>query len=196
MIGRRLLVCSDSTIADLHYTVQIVMGWSDSHLHQFRIHGKAYGVAQPGGLFFEDDPEQVHLADFGFRAREWFLCEYDFNDHWQHEVRIEQILALDSKRIYPACIAGQRAGPPEDCGGPRAFLEHCQDTPSEVHRCLQQIIEASEAGDWEAVRDQVEILQSLRPWLALDRFDRRSANRRLRDYAQGERQGLFAQPVG
>ncbi len=35
MIWRRILVHSDSTIADLHYTLQIVMGWTDSHLHRF-----------------------------------------------------------------------------------------------------------------------------------------------------------------
>jgi hypothetical protein len=35
MIWRRLLVRSDSTIADLHYTLQITMGWEGYHLHQF-----------------------------------------------------------------------------------------------------------------------------------------------------------------
>ena len=29
MIWRRLLVKSDSTIEDLHYTLQIAMGWED-----------------------------------------------------------------------------------------------------------------------------------------------------------------------
>ncbi|MGH8068783.1 MAG: IS1096 element passenger TnpR family protein [Candidatus Entotheonellia bacterium] len=36
MIWRRLLVRSDSTIADLHHIRQIAMGWSDTHLHLFR----------------------------------------------------------------------------------------------------------------------------------------------------------------
>jgi hypothetical protein len=44
MIWRRLLIRDDTTIADLHYILQIVMGWSDDHLHQFRIHGKRYGL--------------------------------------------------------------------------------------------------------------------------------------------------------
>ena len=44
MIWRRLLLRSDHSIADLHYTIQIAMGWSDSHLHRFHIHGKDYGV--------------------------------------------------------------------------------------------------------------------------------------------------------
>jgi hypothetical protein len=116
IIWRRLLVRDDSTIADLHYTLQIVMGWTDSHLHRFRIHGKDYGVAHIGGCSFADDPRQVRLADFGFRLRERFFYEYDFYDLWQHDIRIEQILELDTKRTYPVCIAGRRASPPEDCG--------------------------------------------------------------------------------
>jgi hypothetical protein len=40
MIWRRLLVSEDSTIADLHYILQIAMGWSDGHLNRFTIHGK------------------------------------------------------------------------------------------------------------------------------------------------------------
>ena len=53
MIWRRILLRSDQTIADLHYTIQIAMGWSDSHLNRFHIHGKDYGVAHEGGIWFE-----------------------------------------------------------------------------------------------------------------------------------------------
>jgi len=40
MIWRRLLVRSDSSIADLHYTLQIAFGWSDEHLNMFHIHAQ------------------------------------------------------------------------------------------------------------------------------------------------------------
>ena len=195
IIWRRLLVRDDSTIADLHYTLQIVMGWTDSHLHRFRIHGKDYGVAHIGGCSFADDPRQVRLTDFGFRLRERFFYEYDFYDLWQHDIRIEQILELDTKRTYPVCIAGRRASPPEDCGGPRAFFKRSQEVPGEVNRSLLQMVEEIEAKDLEAIRDRLESLESLRPWLAPDRLDRRDVNNRLRDYAQGKRQWLFAQIV-
>ena len=80
MIWRRLLVRSDSTIADLHYTLQIAMGWDDFHLHQFTIRGKYYGVAYECGPLFSDDAEDVRLSDFQFRRYERFLYEYDFGD--------------------------------------------------------------------------------------------------------------------
>ncbi|MEO0014748.1 MAG: hypothetical protein RLZZ535_3137 [Cyanobacteriota bacterium] len=48
MIWRRIKVSSDITIADLHYIIQIVMGWKEEHLHQFLIHGVHYGISYPG----------------------------------------------------------------------------------------------------------------------------------------------------
>ena len=117
MIWRRLLVYGDCTITDPHYIVQIAMGWSDDHLHQFRIHGKRYGINRIGGIGFSDDPDTVRLEGFHFRINERFLYEYDFTDNWQHQVRVEEILTQGPYRCYPVCIDGRRACPPEDCGG-------------------------------------------------------------------------------
>ena len=75
MIWRRLLVRIDSTIADLHYTLQITMGWDDFHLHQFIIRGKRYGESRMGGLLFSDNPRRIPLGDLRFRLKERFLYE-------------------------------------------------------------------------------------------------------------------------
>jgi hypothetical protein len=107
MIWRRLLLRSDHSIADLHCTIQIAMGWSDSHLHRFHIHGKDYGVAHEGGLMFSDDPDRVRLAQLGFRLRERFLYEYDFYDNWEHDIRLEKVLSLNPKRVFPVCTGGR-----------------------------------------------------------------------------------------
>lgn len=64
MIWRRLLVRSDSTITDLHYTLQIALGWSDAHLNLSYIHGQDYGVFHDGGASFSTNPDQVRLCDF------------------------------------------------------------------------------------------------------------------------------------
>jgi hypothetical protein len=48
LIWRRLLVRSDTTIADLHATLQAALGWTDEHLNRFVIHGREYGVSQVG----------------------------------------------------------------------------------------------------------------------------------------------------
>lgn len=186
MIWRRLLMRADSTLANLHDAIQIAFGWSDFHLHRFRIHGRDYGVNRVGGLGFSQDARTVRLADFQFRTNERFLYEYDFGDGWQHEVRVERRLTVESDRTYPVCVGGQRAAPPEDCGGPWSFLERRDAVPGQVREHLERLLEGIEAADPEAIRDELEVVDSLHAWLTLDRFDRRAVNRRLRLYAAGD----------
>src|SRR5712692_965736 len=97
-------------------------------------------------MFFSTEARQVQLAQFQFRRNERFLYEYDFGDLWQHEVRVEEKLPLDRKMTYPMCIGGQRAGPPEDCGGPVAFLERRERVPWEIEEQLTRIIEEARLG--------------------------------------------------
>jgi Plasmid pRiA4b ORF-3-like protein len=68
LIWRRLLVRSDSTIADLHTTLQIALGWSDEHLNRFAIHGREYGVGHLGGIGFRDQVSLVRADVSGARA--------------------------------------------------------------------------------------------------------------------------------
>jgi len=56
-------------------------------------------------------------TDFHLHRFRSFLYEYDFGDLWQHQVRIEKRLGVETSRSYPVCVGGQWAGPPEDCGG-------------------------------------------------------------------------------
>ncbi len=57
----------------------------------------------------------------GERAK--FRYEYDFGDGWQHGIELEKILPAEPKQRLPACVAGKRAAPPEDCGGPWGYAE-------------------------------------------------------------------------
>jgi hypothetical protein len=186
MIWRRVMVRSETTLAQLHDVIQILFDWSDTHLHRFRIHGRDYGGSRPGGLWFSQEAGQVRLVDFQFRRNERFLYEYDLGDSWQHQVRIERELPEEPKRSYPLCVGGQRRAPPEDCGGPWTFLRRRDAAPLDVGEHLERLVESLDAGDREDARDQLEAIESLRGWLDLDRFDRRRVNRRLRQYAAGD----------
>jgi len=77
MIWRRFQVSGDSTLSDLHYILQLVMGWSDYHLNCFVIHGKRYGVNNSSCLFISEDTDEVRVADLGLRERGKFRYEYD-----------------------------------------------------------------------------------------------------------------------
>lgn len=213
MIWRRILLRSDQTIADLHYAMQITMGWSDSHLHRFHIHGKDYGVAHEGGIYFDDNPEKVRLADFGFRLRERFLYEYDFYDFWEHDVRLEKVLPWKDQ-LCPVCTGGRGLAPPEDCGGARAYIE--QGDPRlrewlaawpredwalmvETMRCVLESGPDTNLSTVIADRERLAgALERVKAHQAArtDRIDRRALNERLRQYARGQRDQLFCDIIG
>jgi len=75
IIWRRLLVRGDSTIADLHATLQTAFGWSDNHPHRFITHGKQYGLVYFDGITFRDDPRLIKLSDLGLGIKEKFIYE-------------------------------------------------------------------------------------------------------------------------
>lgn len=175
-IWRRVLVPSDQSLADFHVTLQIVMGWDDTHLHRFLIHGKAHGVAKPGGLWFRDNPTRVRLRDLHLRIKERFLYEYDFHAFWQHQIRLENIVPVDPTKTYPVCIGGARQVPPEWCNGPLAYLEQKQYfSVGHIGRRLLEIIEDEEA----RMGDYREEAATMLFWLQADMFDRSATNRRL-----------------
>ena len=189
MIWRRLLVCSNSTIADLHYILQVAFNWSDWHLHQFRIHGKAYGISRLGGIGFEDNPTQIELSDFQFRLNECFEYEYDFCDNWRHQIRIEAILPIEEEKVYPRCVAGKRAGAMEDCGGAWAFQEKRQNyTPGMIAIRLSEMLHEPWDKDWMLAE-----IRTMQQWLALENLNLKAVNERLHQYARGERAWLFTE---
>jgi hypothetical protein len=210
MIWRFIQLRSDQTIADLHYTIQIAMGWSDSHLNRFRIHGKDYGVAHEGGIWFDDNPEKVHLAGFGFRLRERFLYEYDFYDLWERDVRLEKVLPCKG-RLCPVCIGGRRLAPPEDCGGTRAYWNKAIRGGESGPTCgredwalmaetVQRVLDSD--GDLSVViRDRQRLrgaLERVKEHRAAcpERIDRIAMNQRLQQYARGELDELFCDTIG
>jgi len=188
LIWRRLLVPGTATVADLHAVLQTAFSWADEHLHHFVIHGREYGISYSGGVGFRDDPRRVSLAGFGLRVGERFVYDYDFIDGWRHDIRVEQDTAPKPGRVYPVCTGGRRAGPPEDCGGPWAFLELRQrhSLPVVAARAavvLRHLLDAAPADAADDALDRIdssrEELAELQRWLTIDRLDRGAVNRRL-----------------
>jgi len=182
-IWRRVLVPSDQSLADLHHTLQIVMGWDDTHLHRFLIHGKAHGISQEGGLWFRSDPKQIQLSDLHLRIKERFLYEYDFEAFWQHQIRLERTLPFHASQTYPRCLGGARQAPPEWCNGTLAYLEQKQEySLGHIEHRLLEIIEYEE----ERVGEYREEVATMLFWLQAETFDRSATNRRLALFAAGD----------
>src|SRR5659263_243753 len=57
-IWRRIQVTNNITLGKLHRILQIIMGWSDYHLHEFIIDGISFGVPDKEGMFEPKFPTQ------------------------------------------------------------------------------------------------------------------------------------------
>jgi hypothetical protein len=120
-IWRRLRVPAKLTLAQLHRVIQLAFGWEDCHLHVFRILGEDYGPADPDSAG-ETRSERVTLAKLGLKAKAKFTYEYDLGDLWEHVVTVEAVEPAEGAQT-PVCLAGKRACPPEDCGGPWGYQD-------------------------------------------------------------------------
>jgi hypothetical protein len=118
------------------------MGWTNSHLHHFRVGEQLYGDPDLMQENFEEmeyeDSTSTKLSAILPRSgrRFAFEYEYDFGDGWRHEVMFEGCLRTERGKRYPVCVEGARACPPEDVGGTwgyQEFLEAISDPEHEDH---------------------------------------------------------------
>lgn len=134
-VWRRILVEDSISFHKLHEIIQRVMGWENYHLYSFETGGMEIGEPD------EEDEEitdsrKVRLAQI-MSEKTKILYTYDFGDNWEHIITVEKILEKESDKKYPLCIAGERACPPEDCGGDSGyeeFLEAIRNPKNEEHK--------------------------------------------------------------
>ena len=126
-IWRRILVRSDLTLRALHQILQISMGWTSSHMHQFAFKKKYYGYPDRDG---EDnfglktfDDTKIRLNELMTDKGQCLTYEYDLGDSWEHILMVENILPLDEDKTKALCLAGARACPTEDVGGTGGYEE-------------------------------------------------------------------------
>jgi hypothetical protein len=140
LIWRRILVPGSIKLPKLHDLLQLVMGWSDSHLHSFEVGHKTFSLAH-------DEMEDLNILDeqkytlgriLGESVRE-FVYEYDFGDSWRHRIKVKPVPQPNTDWFYPLCIAGERAAPPDDVGGVMGYLEFLsaiQDPKHDEHESM------------------------------------------------------------
>lgn len=132
-VWRRIQAPGTYTFWDLHVAIQNAMSWSDSHLHQFEMVNPSTGmkveIGIPGEEFELDReilPEQKQkIANYFSMENKLANYTYDFGDGWEHTIRLEKILPREGNIDYPVCTGGERACPPEDCGGIGGYEEIC-----------------------------------------------------------------------
>lgn len=125
LVWRRLLVPETVTLAKLHDILQWSMGWTSSHLHEYEIARRRYGIASPEWPDAEPvtDERRVRLQSFIEARVKRFRYLYDFGDGWEHVIKIEDLVAPRPHQSPIVCLAGANACPPEDVGGPYGYAD-------------------------------------------------------------------------
>jgi Plasmid pRiA4b ORF-3-like protein len=141
-IWRRFHVESGVTLERLHHILQVVMGWTDSHMHGFRQQGAGPSGRRRRLLPIESaDEKATRVADVLRRPKDKLFYEYDFGDSWEHEVVLERIVPRTPGERYPMVVAGRGACPPEDVGGLSGyyhFLEAVKDARHPDHEEMME----------------------------------------------------------
>jgi hypothetical protein len=160
-VWRRLVVPSAVALSTLHAIVQIAMGWEDAHLHEWEVGEVTYGSPEEE-RWGEDlaDESQAILGEVAPLDAS-LTYRYDFGDGWEHLVTVEAVEPYDARTPPVVCVAGARACPPEDSGGPFGY-EHLLDA-------------LADPADPEHEEMQRWVGDSLDP----DRFDRVAVNAAL-----------------
>jgi len=128
-VWRRFVAPSFMKLHHFHLFLQDIMGWNNFHLYAFTIKGNRF--ASLPSTFAADtvwDTEPSYSAD------DYELCqlikpgmtlyyEYDFGGGWKHEIIVENDTARDGQKHCFYCVEGERACPPEDCGGVHGYEE-------------------------------------------------------------------------
>src|SRR5659263_467894 len=136
-IWRRFLVHSDVMLYELHRILQVVMGWTDSHLHQYRIRNTYYGEPDDEFGMRRQNEKKVRLNDLLRKPKDRMVYEYDFGDGWEHDLVLEGIDIVRDGEKYPIVLKGKGACPPEDVGGIYGyyhFLEAVKDPNHPEHK--------------------------------------------------------------
>ncbi len=146
-ILRRLQVPGTANLGWLHAVLQVAMGWTNSHLHQFTCGERIYADPRAELDQYEGDPpvldeNKFTLAELVNDIDHELVYEYDFGDSWEHTVIVEKIFPSDASTSTTAvCLTGSRACPPEDCGGIWGYQELLQalkDRKHPEHRSMKE----------------------------------------------------------
>lgn len=114
-VVRVLDVPAGVILPELHDLLQIAIGWTDSHLHQFVSGDARYGMPDVDDAF-ENERDETGVPLRALPDRFTYL--YDFGDGWEHQVEV-----IGPGVDRPGLIGGEGVCPPEDVGGPPGYAD-------------------------------------------------------------------------
>lgn len=139
-IWRRFCVPTDISLGELHQLLQIVMGWNNCHLHEFRFQEQRIGPLDFDEVYEElIDEEEVFLENLFTKAGIQLTYVYDMGDDWVHTLTYEGPLQPGDTPL--TALEGARACPPEDCGGMWGYANLLEVQADPRHPEHQEMLE-------------------------------------------------------
>ena len=160
-VWRRIQVPENYTFWGLHVAIQDSMGWTDSHLHEFRVKEPRTGREMHLGIPDDEYDDDLHKILPGWEyhiAGEYnkeVLYVYDFGDNWRHVITLEELQTRKKDVRYPLCLDGARACPPEDVGGISGYENFLKIIENPEHE------EYKETMEWAV--SQIELKDEYQP---------------------------------
>ena len=142
-IWRQIEVPLTTSLKGLHDAVQAVMGSQGSHLYEFEVGDKRYGIPDPEweGMRPILNAKSARLAALIERDVRAFTYVYDFGDDWRHTIVVEAVADADPRAAYPRFLDGARRGPPEDFGSTEGYYQFLNTVTKPRHRERRQMLE-------------------------------------------------------
>lgn len=164
-VERRIEVPGEVSLAVLHEVVQSVMGWTNSHLHEFDVDGVRFGMPGPdwGGDRVGDEAKAKLFRLVGAGDRLSYV--YDFGDNWTHTLTVDKVSVPESGVWYPRCVSGCGACPPEDVGGPWGYDEFQAALADPAHPDHDERTEWA-GGPFDPSRFDLDEVNQALQWLA------------------------------
>lgn len=133
LIWRRIQVPGSFTLAQLHDTIQLSMGWSDSYVHQFLVGKISYEPTMKTKVpreskRFDEYKYKLHALEEGMRFM--FSYIYGAGEGWEHEIHLEEIIPPTRHLKHPILLSGEMACPPETIGDIHQYQQLITDLES------------------------------------------------------------------
>lgn len=154
-IWRKVVVPNSTTLDELHSVIQGAFAWHNYHLHAFELGDQRFEIPDPEEGFIIDGARNELDMVLGDTVKNGTVLkyEYDFGDGWEHNIVIEDVIAGDDAEygsLVPQCLAGARAGPPEDCGGVPGYYNLIEALSDKKHPDHQELSEWAQGYDPDA----------------------------------------------
>jgi hypothetical protein len=125
LVTRTFKLSAQTTMYELHHIIQVVMGWTNSHLYQFNVGEQVIADIRlvDDELGPVTDVKGVMVTQVFTKVGTTLTYEYDFGDGWMHHLELVEISTHPIDEVLPQIIGGVNACPPEDCGGTYGYKE-------------------------------------------------------------------------